>query len=265
MSAILTTYTEEGFVIAADGRMSDADDPAAPVFDKAQKIFKIQNRGNQFSMCFCGTVAINAHDDKNKIVWNMLKETLAAAADLENRKTGNLVGLAVRICEPVNQALRRIKRDGLVLTYPRFERQTQTERGNTIARLMLDGYHNGIASRVFVRFAHENDVLLEPEPTRIDLALQPSMIYGSQVIGQMLNGTGEVFSEYRAPIISNTITSAVDWSIGYLKACSDPRAIEYDSICRSIGGRIHVATITTSHGFRWLPGYEPIVAESAIS
>jgi hypothetical protein len=45
---------------------------------------------------------------------------------------------------------------------------------------------------------------------------------------------------------------------GYIAACSDPIALELDEFCHTIGGHIHVATVTPDHGFRWVPGLGPI-------
>jgi hypothetical protein len=46
--------------------------------------------------------------------------------------------------------------------------------------------------------------------------------------------------------------------IGFIKACSHPRAVEVDSSCKGIGGRITAATITPANGFQWIEGYDPI-------
>ena len=68
------------------------------------------------------------------------------------------------------------------------------------------------------------------------------------------------FSEYRPKPAPNEPT--MDWCLGfaikYISACASPQGARIDHKCRSIGGRIHVATITSTEGFQWVPGYEPV-------
>jgi len=45
----------------------------------------------------------------------------------------------------------------------------------------------------------------------------------------------------------------------FITRCGGPegRAIDPE-IAATIGGRIHMATITPANGFRWIPGFEPL-------
>ncbi len=37
-----------------------------------------------------------------------------------------------------------------------------------------------------------------------------------------------------------------------IKACDDPAALNIDPTCNTVGGHLHIATITLEEGFRWI-------------
>ena len=55
-----------------------------------------------------------------------------------------------------------------------------------------------------------------------------------------------------------TVNDAIERTVSYIQACSDPFASFLDERCRSIGGRICVATVTRN-GFQWAPGFAPVI------
>jgi capsular polysaccharide biosynthesis protein len=49
------------------------------------------------------------------------------------------------------------------------------------------------------------------------------------------------------------LEDARQFAQGYIEACSSPVGLEVDEpLCKGIGGHIHIATITTPEGFRWV-------------
>jgi hypothetical protein len=46
--------------------------------------------------------------------------------------------------------------------------------------------------------------------------------------------------------------------VSYIQASADPEAAKVDEYANAIGGHIHMATITPTEGFQWVPGFEPI-------
>jgi hypothetical protein len=71
----------------------------------------------------------------------------------------------------------------------------------------------------------------------------------------------QTFSAYQTPLPSPeqiTLTQGIESAKNHIHVCSDPRAVEIDpETCSKIGGRVQIATITPSEGFKWVPGYEP--------
>jgi hypothetical protein len=264
MTAIATIYTEEGFVIAADGRKHNPENHAI-LGDKTQKIFELNHIDGPLAICFAGTAAID-DDDHKTLLCDICQASLDSAARLARRRTRDLEGLAVRICRPVNQALADIQKSGRISKYPEDEPIAPGERGNTITRVWLHGYHRGISRRVGVRFFHIDQGLQEPEVRSFDLAPSRPWICGSpSMLDIFRNYSDPRFSEYR-PIRGDpkSLAFAIEWSAGFIRACSDRRALEIDPNCYAVGGHIHIATITPREGFRWVPQYEPIAADVSL-
>jgi hypothetical protein len=254
-TAIFRRYTPHGFIIAADSRNSNPLDHSV-ISNECQKIFCIRNCEGTFAMVFSGTVGITA-DEGEELVWDLCQEALKSAASLESRRTSTLHGMAVRICRPVNQLLREIKKDGRTSKYPDFEPFIVGDGGTTIARLFIDGYHRGIPARVNVRFWHETQRLMEPDIRHVDLYLG-DIIYGSATIGDLLwRSEDPRFSALRLKPSGDPITDAIQTSESYIRACSIPEAAAIDERCYAIGGDPQIATITPAGGFQWVPGYEP--------
>jgi len=250
MTAIVRTYNEDGFVIAADGRKSNPEDHSV-ISDDAQKIFKLNSSGNSLAVCFCGTVGVTDDLDE-EVVWDVCREVLQSADQLAKRRTSTLAGLATRICRPVNKLLAEVRNTGRISKYPELEPVVLGERGNTIARVLIEGYHNGIPARVSVRFFHENQRLLEPEVVTVDLSPGQNWIFGPKGIADIFfNRDDTRLLVYRSAEGSGSIRSAIKWSTGFIQACSDSQALEIDPNCYAVGGHVHIATITPQEGFCW--------------
>jgi hypothetical protein len=269
MSVIVRTFTPEGFVIAADGLDTGAENGAVLTKD-AQKIFPIESPCGSFAASICGAARI-ADDAQRDIAVDINAELIKSFNSLRHRKTRNLLGYANRLAPPIYTAMRSAVESGLIRSYPTLFDSVVGERGSTITRIMLDGDDGGHPSSVTIRFFHENGVLAEPEIQPQELLCGMHRAYGSDVIAQIIFGPDDerlaihkgtrMFETYRVPWLfadEVNLQNAVERSNRYIEACSDPEAASMDPFCARMGGHIHIATVTPREGFQWVSGYEPI-------
>ncbi len=260
MTAIVRTLTREGFVLAADGRNSEAIGGAV-ISDSVQKLFPIKTLIGSFAYSIAGTINVIT-DDGTEVAVNLIDEVRKSAESLATQKTKNLVGYAVRLCRPVCRALEDARKLGRFSRYPSYQPSVPSERGNTIMRLCIDGFREGYPSSVAIRLFHENDRLCEPEiMTETNYVGLHRALAPVRLIGSILwEAEGDPrLAAYKGPQIlpkDITLQDAIDRSRSYIQAHSDPEAIAIDDDCRSVGGHIHIATITPSEGFRWI--IEPV-------
>src|SRR5438876_11478296 len=79
-TAIVRTYTDEGFVIAADGRAIKTEDLSL-LSDQAQKIFQIPGQGGLLAYAIAGTAQITV-EDSNEVVFDLAAEISKASQEL---------------------------------------------------------------------------------------------------------------------------------------------------------------------------------------
>lgn len=266
-TAIVRTYTSEGFVIAADGRACGGEDGKVET-DSVQKIFPIGSSSIGFlAYSISGTVSI-ASRDATEIAFNFAEEINRATLVLSMRRFSTLADYAKRAYRAVHQKLKDGKLGGR-LEYPDAETLDPSEPGSTIARVLIDGYFNGVPSRVKVRFFHECQVLAGLEVLQQELATGLPWAHGSEKVFDLMFGTHRenekyIFSAYErrsGRLVSHpneTLRIHAQMAHAYIDACSGPEALAIDpKPCAGIGGHIHIATITPKDGFHWVPGFRP--------
>jgi hypothetical protein len=262
MTAIVRTLTPEGFVLAADGRNHGVVDGAV-LDDSVQKIFQIKTPTGFFAYSIAGMIEI-VSDDGCEIAVNLAEEVRKSAESLTTQRTKNLVGYAVRLCRPICRVLEGARKSGRFTNYPSIDSQVSVERGKTILRVYIDGFRDGFPSSVAIRLFHENGSLSEPEITTETNYLGLHRTLGRPEVGRLLWQTDDPrFAAYRGRQMYSedvTLLNAIDRSRSFILAHSDPEAIAIDPNCRTVGGHIHIATITPSEGFRWV--IAPIVADA---
>jgi hypothetical protein len=279
MSLIVRTFTADGFVIAADGRESDAKDPSDRI-DTAQKVFHAKSLCGSFALSISGAVSIVADDGRGYAV-EILDQAVKSAESLQYRRTGDLLGYAHRLVRPVHAAMKEAVDSGKLACYPTLPGHASGERGSTLSLIMLDGYHNASRSSVNIRLFHEDGLLAEPEIDSDKLDTDVHYANASDAIGLLLFESNDEVDNYLKSLPAETtrsiaqqiidtyrpqrmyindvmtIEKAIDRSKRYIEACSDPVAIALSEEYARIGGRIHIATVTPNEGFQWVPGYEP--------
>jgi hypothetical protein len=154
----------------------------------------------------------------------------------------------------VNANLRAAKSSGRIDKYPISDHQLIEEEGQTITELFFDGYHQGEPASVRARFYHNDQRPSKTEVVIEDLA--HSRIYGSAVIANLVfNSDDPRFADYRRRDrnVRIDLPEAIQIAKNYFRACADPVARSIDErSCSSIGGHVHIAQITHTHGFSWV-------------
>jgi hypothetical protein len=256
-TALARIYTPDGFVIAADGRAC-GDTFTNITTDDMRKIFGLESGGRKLAYSVTGTETL-ASDISKGAAFSFLKEFRCAADGINPALSRNLHGHCVRIGRNIHKALLCAKTSGKIGKYPSQCRKQEEEPGATIVRIFVDGYFNGQPSRVQMRFWHQDQALKEPDVVPQEMLPGLLLTQGSAAIGHLLFGTDdERFARYRCTQTKiDGIVAAASLAASYIQACSDPVAREIDNICLGIGGTMHIAAVTPTDGFQWVPGFEP--------
>jgi hypothetical protein len=265
-TAIVSTYTTEGFVIAADGRMRGADDGTV-VNDQIQKIFPIGGSGTRrLAFSLTGSAYIPSCD-REEMAFEFLAEIRRATGALSVGRYPNLSDYAHKAFGAVHRRLKEAKLTGR-LSYPELQTLDPSERGCSIAIVLLDGYHEGVPSRLKIRFYHEHQVLAGLEIVQQELPPGRAWYSGSETVWDVMFGahvdTGDpALSHYKQQSASvfhpnETLCSYAQIAHAYISMCPGPEGLALDpELCAGIGGHIHIATITPKDGFQWVPRFEP--------
>jgi hypothetical protein len=245
MSAVIQTFTPEGFVVAADGRTT-AEDYETILSDTTQKIHEIASPGGPLALSVFGGGEVEFPDGQRI---TPRREFLKSAQSLRHEAIVDIVLYATRLCAPVVKALLQ-GRDA------EFSGETHSdtsdlniEPGKTICRALLNGYFNGYPVSVSIRLFHDGLVLGRPQIHNHSLYYGYQTVYGSEFVSNSM----------RRDVGDRTIRHAVERSCEYIRACADSGNIEADRFCLAIGGRIHITTVTRDVGFQWVPGFEPVL------
>lgn len=262
-TAIVRTYTNEGFVIAADGRKTKTQDGSVVVVsDATQKIFPVVGQAQSLAYAIAGTVQFTPKDS-DEIVFDLIAEISNASQEFASRRSRNLAGYSTRLCRAVNARLAHVQKTGKPFRYPEDAVPLPGEHGRTIAHVFLEGYSGAAPARVRARFCHEDQKLLEPEIITGELAAGCPMVYGPGDVTNLLFKTEDPrFAVYRRKTLLRrdmTMSESIEIAKSYIGACCDPEALKIDEkACSGIGGRIHIATITAKNGFQWVEGFGPL-------
>jgi hypothetical protein len=253
MTAIVRTLTPQGFAIAADGRKSNSESGLVES-DSVQKIFAATSTVGVFALSFSGAAGLISEGGEELILPRAVAE---CSKLLASRKTSNAVGYAHRLGRCIIDEIKRL--GGPIHSGASAQPNLPDETGDTIFRLGLDGYEGNKPIAIDSRFYHVYGQIKDPE-----IKPQQPLLFGfhrvfapSPQIGYILwsHGDDQRLSAYRGPTLyaeEITLQDAIDRSRSFIGAHSDPEAIAIDGNCRSVGGHIHIATITPSSGFQWL-------------
>jgi hypothetical protein len=245
MTVIIRAITDSGFVVAADGRLT-AEDKKTPINGDVQKIFPISSANGKFAISFTGGRLACEVD----LVRAFRDSASALALDVIT----DLPNYLGRLCAPIKSALDSCLFD------PQDGRFDEDLPGRTIAEIFVDGFLDTYPRSGSIRLFHLDGHIQNPELYGEPLP-HPPMIHGSEFLTKALYGDipDLRFLQYRVSLTSPLqAETVVKITRRYIDACADPLAIDMDDFCLSVGGHLHVATVTRESGFQWLSGYEPV-------
>lgn len=245
-TAIVRGVSEDGFIIAADGRYVNTETNEV-LGDSFQKIFQVGLHPIAYT-----TIGAVSFDAKNGgIGFDFLPELQREASMVD--RTGTVMECAKKICMPIYENLRRACREqeidlntGLI---------SPGKRGQQLLGLFFDGYSaSGEAGNATVRFFHENGEIGEPEFEE-DLN---SRYHGSTKVQNAMLSSGK-FDKFRRELppeymqTSDDLNGWITAALNYIAACSSTEGQKLDpETCLTIGGHVHIARITPRLGFRWI-------------
>jgi hypothetical protein len=270
-TALAHIFSDEGFVIAADGFdiVRTSDGPKV-VSDHAKKIFQLPGIDRDVACSFTGMVTL-FNDAGDETIFDFMSECVNAARAVESAPTRDASELAARICPLILQRLAIVKQSGDLKRYPSPASQLG-ELGRTLVRFYLDGYFNGQPFRTGMRFYHIDQEIAWGSISHSLGHQSKSVLFGSNGVGYLLFNTGDprlqkyrtdacriVAARYSNPDTAVTLQDAIEAARNFIAACSDPVALEIEGEKHQrIGGHIHIATITPKAGFQWASGFEPM-------
>jgi hypothetical protein len=224
MTALVSAYTDEGFVVGADGLRKDFY--GAIVTETATKIYPTGQADFLGAYGFAGTTALEYAD---KSMFDILHCASNVATDLRHTRFTSAKQYVEDFCDDLAD---RIKTANINIALPETRKAFLTG--------IFVGYSNGRPFRVQVEFVVSNGALQWPRIFELREAPKDFCIAsGSQV----------VWDE-----ISKTLTEPTTLAEGeaivndYLQRCIQNST---DPYCENIGGKVQIATATNS-GFSWL-------------
>jgi hypothetical protein len=249
-TAVVRIYNGEGFVVAADGLRRDGT--GKEITASQQKIFKIEDADKRFAYAATGVTYI----DQGADAFDVSAEVIRVANALLAKNYDSALRYTEQFGKTLKRSLHQGQKDQRIREFLDFG------KGELIVSVLFAGYYTRrpFMSRVAL-FHQKQDV----QPPKIEFEdLVPSDIRveisgSAKVRGLLLEGVDPRLAAYRSdswekvrnkqPI---SLADSLELAKTYIAACADPEAREVDPECAAIGGQIHVATITSTEGFKWV-------------
>ena len=259
-TAIVSVYSPEGFVVAADGLSTTGG-------SDAQKVFPIPNpSAPTAAYAISGWAGVSDEDIGLDISFDGECRAVANSLNWDGFKDLNTYGetFARTVGVQIQQRITEARFRGAISESDYTEKIANCDRG---CLLHFNGYFRGIPSMAAWSILFH----LDQSSVNQYYSWQPVLadarnFYGSTVMLDLLKSdTDGYFQKYKSPGFRKLIArggvslqEAIQAASSYIEACRDPKANELCSNCEAIGGRIHVATIKPIEGFAWAPGMEPL-------
>jgi hypothetical protein len=246
-TAVARIYTDEGFVIAADGLMLASSDIKKVLDDKSRKIFSYPDAPH-LAFSFVGSVQLGEFFDFTANCGRIVEK-------LPLDGSANLGEYGTKIAYVLHHILASLRSNDQV----RFTENTnEAELGNdtfTVAWVLIDGYFRGLASQVELRFSHRKGRLVDPAVFPIQIT-DEFRVYGSEKVNKLFDHDPR-FQKYRnfhQKLHDNEVLSiAANRAEGIIEAHGGPEGLAVDEhTCSRIGGQTQIATITPRDGFAWI-------------
>jgi hypothetical protein len=245
---VRTYYSGDGFIVAADGMVSDQDNKVKSL--EKRKIFPFGgNKTMVFSLA--GRTMIGPGEGP-EIWFDFRKRIDEAVQSVSMSRSPTLTLYAERIKT-------RILRE-LAETCDKIQCDHKA-----IVQMFIDGYYRGSASSLTISF-YRRAQDFQAEVIRQPLSSHNLFYHGSIQIHDLMQRNDSRFCtgpyiralEEPVPLLSDAMRGAILYSRAYIEACSSAEARDLDPFCETIGGKIHMVSITPTDGIRWVPGFEHV-------
>lgn len=251
-TAIVRIYTPEGFVIAADGRKGNTVTREVAT-DSVQKVFPVDHSDKQLAYSFAGTAGIGAVGAGEALLFDFPLETKRAIdrfLDIRFKSLWHFTEALMNALVPLLDEAKAKRLKALGGTPPESEAQTY---------IFIDGYHQGRPKKTRITFRHHGSFQSNTEEDASTEELEGGAEYGDPQILKLLDSEDDTFAAFRPARIHSglSLDQAVTVANNRIRAQCSLIAREIAPKCHNIGGRIHIATVTFAHGFRWVHGFEP--------
>ncbi len=226
MTAIVSSFTSDGFVIGADGRTLGKD--RRVVCDCSQKIFDFKFQYVSAAYAWCGeTHVVNESDEILYDLNTITRESLNSAIQISNRD------FFVFIQECCKGIL-----DGIVKT-PVVRKVTNSDStpSEARARMLLNGYFDGVPFMTQFYIRDTDRIRVRAENVYMPIPVPTSNLF---------SGCNDQNSKY-AKVLPTTAKEALKFVSDYIQACID----NPDPDCFIVGGRRHIGRLD-SDGFSWI-------------
>jgi len=251
MTAISFGLTRDGFVIAADGRTRLDDETRASASKEllaketefAQKIFSVERTDAHLAFAMAGALVSNDFQVDLRNIGQKI------ASQISGRSFGAFQAYMSAFANNLAHAI---------------QMEDLSQFPTKICDLFIGGYYSNAPAWTCISFTHNGtDVIPTPKISPLPL------LYGSLVVASDMyepsSAVGNIFStalyipkpqshfqNNQVLLSSNpSLDEMQRFCVGYIEACASELALTLDeTICRIIGGHIHVAEITPS-GFKW--------------
>ncbi len=246
-TGIVLFYTPQGFVIGADGL--EKTTAGVTRSTTTQKLFPINN-----ALAFAVSGFRSVYSARGNIKLDFQRLAKITLVEKLRSQDQDFFAFAEAAADSINHQLAQLKAQG------RFETYHDEDGTGTISKVFLAGYYAGLAKATLITFSHSNQALRDPEIRRGEV--EPGFyayVGPERVWNQVKLGGDPLLLPYRDAAFDRLLSQigpnpeeAQTMITRFLQACTDTAVQAKYPECRSIGGRIHVATITSERGFHWV-------------
>jgi hypothetical protein len=226
MTAIVSAFTSDGFVIGADGRSLGKDKKV--VCDSSQKIFNFKRQHVNVVYAWCGeTHVVNESKEMLYDLNTITREALSSALRIANR---DFYIFIQKCCEAV---LDNIVKTSVVRKVTNSDSMPDEAR----ARMLLNGYFDGVPFMAHIYIRDTDRIRVRAESVYMPIPTP---------MRNLFSGCKEQNAKY-ASVVPAAIEEALKFVSDYIQACID----NLDPDCFTVGGHRHIAHLD-SDGFSWV-------------
>jgi len=251
-TAIVAIHVEEGFVVAADGRKKQGN---RLVSDSEQKVHSIVGAGKNLGYASAGIATQYADEASTQVVYDFGETIAESVKALAATSPLNFSSYVHKLARNINKGLLHFCQNNPQVSFP------DEHVEGIAAQTVVVGYYENVPGMARILFRHRDHKICKnprvcaykPERTRYQIAMP-------KIVGEILRDASDSrLTRYYKPSLSKlfggdplSLAEAQEAALTCIEACSDPVAAEIDPCCHTVGGHVHMATITRSAGFQWI-------------